>query len=188
MITIRKKNEATLIVESKDSGILMEVGEFFTFFAEGYKFIPAFKNKLWDGKIRLFCQRSNTLPYGLLFHLAEFAKQRGYELKLAPDVAPANVPSMESLLSYIDSLTITGGKDIIKPRDYQIDAITHALRESRSLLISPTRISSPISSPRTSRCWFTRGTRITSATSLAARPGRWRSSGPASRSASATST
>jgi superfamily II DNA or RNA helicase len=138
MITIRKKNEATLIVESKDSGILMEVNEYFTFFVEGYKYMPLFKNRVWDGKCRLYNSKTSTLPYGLLFHLAEFAKSRGYELKLDADVAPQNVPSMESLLSYLNSLTITCGKDIIKPRDYQIDAITHALRESRSLLISPT--------------------------------------------------
>lgn len=138
MITVRKKNESTVVVESKDSGLLMEIGEFFTFFAEGYKFMPSFKAKLWDGKVRLFDQRCNTLPYGLLFHLAEFAKQRDYQIKLDDSLLSSDVPSMQQLTSFIDALTITGGSNQIKPRDYQVDAFTHAMRESRALLISPT--------------------------------------------------
>ena len=54
MIRVRKKNEAHLVIDSEDSGILMELSEAFTFYAEGYKFTPAYKNKWWDGKIRLY--------------------------------------------------------------------------------------------------------------------------------------
>jgi len=37
MITAYKKNEAKVILRSDVSGILMEVSEYFTFFAEGYQ-------------------------------------------------------------------------------------------------------------------------------------------------------
>jgi hypothetical protein len=38
-ITVKKVNECTLKIWSDDHGIIMEAQEYFTFFAEGYKFI-----------------------------------------------------------------------------------------------------------------------------------------------------
>ena len=48
MIKARKRDEAKVILESQDSGILMELSEYFTFYAEGYRFMPAYRNKMWD--------------------------------------------------------------------------------------------------------------------------------------------
>ena len=76
MIRVRKKNEAHIVLESDDSGILRELSEYFTFYVEGYKFMPAYRNKMWDGKVRLFDMRSQQLPFGLLGQVAEFAKSR----------------------------------------------------------------------------------------------------------------
>ena len=42
--------------------------------------MPAFRNKLWDGKIRLFTLRERTLPAGLYYHLQEFTDKRQYNL------------------------------------------------------------------------------------------------------------
>ena len=36
MINVRKKDEAHLVLESEDSGVLRELSEYFTFFVEGY--------------------------------------------------------------------------------------------------------------------------------------------------------
>ena len=87
MIIIKKKNEAKLFVTSDDSGVLMEISEFFTFYADGYKWMPAFKNKLWDGKVRMFNSRDKTLPYGLLDDVLQFAKERGYQVQIDPEVS-----------------------------------------------------------------------------------------------------
>ena len=46
MLTAYKKDESKVLLRSEDSGILMELGEYFTFYAEGYKFMPAYRNKL----------------------------------------------------------------------------------------------------------------------------------------------
>ena len=80
MLTAYKKDESKVLLRSDDSGILMELSEYFTFYAEGYKFMPAYRNKLWDGKIRLFDSRSQTIPYGLMKRVAEFCYERGYKL------------------------------------------------------------------------------------------------------------
>ena len=52
-IVISKNDEVDIIVKSDDSGIIMELSEFFTFYVPGYKFVPSYRNKMWDGKIRL---------------------------------------------------------------------------------------------------------------------------------------
>ena len=59
----------------------MELNEFFTFYVPGYKFMPAFRNKLWDGKIRLFNYQTRQLYYGLLPYLVRFAAEREYEIE-----------------------------------------------------------------------------------------------------------
>ena len=82
MISASKKDEAKVILRSDDSGVLMELGEYFTFYAEGYKFMPAYRNKMWDGKIRLYDSRSQTIPYGLMKRVAEFCYERGYKLNV----------------------------------------------------------------------------------------------------------
>ena len=56
-ISIDKKNEVYMLVQA-EPGIEQEISEYFTFFIPGYRFMPSFKNKMWDGKIRLYNLRS----------------------------------------------------------------------------------------------------------------------------------
>ena len=63
-IKITKKNHAFMYIET-DPSIEMELAEHFCFFVPGYKFMPAYRNKYWDGKIRLFDSRKKTLYIGL---------------------------------------------------------------------------------------------------------------------------
>ena len=57
MIKVTKKSEVFAKIEA-ERYILKEMSEFFTFFVPGHQFTPAFKNKIWDGKIRLLDLRS----------------------------------------------------------------------------------------------------------------------------------
>lgn len=101
--------------------------------------MPAYKNKMWDGKIRLANLRNNTLPFGLLVHLAEFCRSRGYEIKISDEILKIHRPSLEELQEYADMIPLSvNGKRIPGMRDYQFDGFSHAIRENRSLLISPT--------------------------------------------------
>ena len=76
-IRVRKLNHANLHIQC-DSGTAQELNEFFSFYVPGYKFMPAFRNRMWDGKIRLFTVMSGELPAGLYEHLLQFAEQRDY--------------------------------------------------------------------------------------------------------------
>jgi superfamily II DNA or RNA helicase len=130
-IVITKNDEVDIIVKSNDSGIVMELSEFFTFYVPGYKFVPSYRNKLWDGKIRLYDTRNNTLPSGLLYHVEKFAGQRGYEI--LNKIQEANIESCD-----IPELSLSNAGNPISLRDYQSIAINHALKFKRSLLVSPT--------------------------------------------------
>lgn len=133
-IIIEKKNESTLYVTSRDSGILMELSEYFTFYAPGYKFMPSYRNKMWDGKLRLYNRMNSTIPYGLLNEVLQFSKDRDYQVNLTPDI--------ENRFSYdekfIDDLSLYGGGNQIEARDYQRKAFEFATENGKGILVSPT--------------------------------------------------
>ena len=137
-LQFHKVNESIIRCTSNDSSILMELSEHFTFMAEGYKFIPSYRNKLWDGRIRLYNSKTSTLPYGLLFDAMQFAKSRGYDIALDKELLSRVVPNVDDLKSYARGLKIMGGENIIEPRDYQLNAYCHGCLEGRSLILSPT--------------------------------------------------
>lgn len=138
-ITIQKKNEVFLNIQT-DPSIEMELSEHFQFFVPGYKFMPAYRNRMWDGKIRLFDSRKKTLYCGLHKYLHEFCDVRDYKLEVIESpqygaLESSLSPDLEGLLSKI-SLSVNGG-DII-PRQYQLEGLSHTLSQEKSLLLSPT--------------------------------------------------
>ena len=137
MLHVSKKDESKIYLRSDDSGILMEISEYFTFFAEGYKWMPAYRNKLWDGKLRLYDYRSQTLPFGLLARVAEFCQERGYKLE-CDDSLSHKFYEKKELQSFIDNSKLAIKDKEIKPRDYQLDAFYHGIQNKRAILISPT--------------------------------------------------
>ena len=138
-ITIQKKNEVFLNIQC-DPSIEMELSEHFQFFVPGYKFMPAYRNRMWDGKIRLFDSRKKTLYTGLYKYLREFCEVRDYNLEVIESpqygtLESALEPNIEGLLSQI-SLSVNG-RDIT-PRLYQLEGLSHTLSKEKSLLLSPT--------------------------------------------------
>ena len=138
IIKVKKKNEVFLHIETEPS-IEQELAEHFCFYVPGYKFMPAYKNRMWDGKIRLFDLRYKTLYGGLFEYVKEFANARQYELDVDMSTYGSpesnNIADIKGLLSEI-ALSVQG--DHITPRDYQLDALSCALQNKRSLLLSPT--------------------------------------------------
>jgi superfamily II DNA or RNA helicase len=138
-IIVKKKNEVFLHVVT-EPGIEMELTEHFCFFVPGYKFMPAYKNRMWDGKIRLFDLRKKVIYGGLFKYIKEFAQARGYEL-ICEDNSMYGRPDTEELHdieSLLDGLSLSVNGVGITPRSYQLDALSRALQEKKSLLLSPT--------------------------------------------------
>ena len=117
-----------------DPGIGFELNEYFTFEVPGAKFMPAVRNKVWDGKIRLFNVMSCLLYAGLNKYVEEFAKSRNYTVIYKSDFS-ADEFSLKEANEFIDSLKIP---EKFERRDYQIDAFTYAIRNRRALMLSPT--------------------------------------------------
>ena len=117
-----------------------ELSEHFCFFVPGYKFMPAYKNRMWDGKIRLYDSRKKTLYNGLYKYLSEFCEVRDYNLEVENNPTYGTLGSLsehnlEALLSDI-SLSVNG--DDITPRNYQLEGLSHTLKNKKTLLLSPT--------------------------------------------------
>jgi len=135
-IRIRKLNHANLHIEC-DYGQATELKEFFSFFVPGYKFMPAFRRRVWDGKIRLFDMNTGELPAGLVYHLIQFCKTRGYDVE--PIKTPYGMPHSEDkveakdLLDFVERLNLP-----FKIREYQFMALMEGLRKKRAILLSPT--------------------------------------------------
>tara|TARA_Y100000361_G_scaffold79886_1_gene70661 strand:+ start:150 stop:1628 length:1479 start_codon:yes stop_codon:yes gene_type:complete len=131
-LIVEKKNDVYLTVDC-DSNIQRELSEFFTFYVPGYKFMPAFRNRMWDGKIRLFSQKTKEIYFGLYPYIKAFCEERGYHIVAGKNVDIDNKVDKEIVKKFSNGL---GQK--FEARDYQIDAIYHSLKFNRTLLLSPT--------------------------------------------------
>lgn len=131
-ITLHKLNEAYIKFEC-DRGVAQELSEFFTFYVPNYQFTPAYKNKLWDGKIRLADLRSFTIYHGLVPYIEQFCKERGYILNVDPSIVATENFSLLEAKEFAESLGLPH-----EVRDYQLQAFVHAARNKRILLLSPT--------------------------------------------------
>jgi superfamily II DNA or RNA helicase len=141
-LTVKKKNEVYLTVDC-DSGVAQELSEFFTFFVPGYKFMPAYKNKVWDGKIRLFNSRDRTIYGGLFKYIQEFAEVRQATIQCEDDAYYGRPDTLDDidpaeLVQFAEGLNLFAHGKKIDPRDYQYEAIFHALQNKKALLLSPT--------------------------------------------------
>ena len=132
-VTIEKVNEVYVRVVA-DPDIKMEMSVYFTFDVPGAKFMPAVRNKIWDGKIRLLNPMTGMIYAGLIPNIAKFCRNREYDIELtSKDVWPLN--------KIDDNYGYTLAKEFdskYEPRDYQNTAVVHALRNNRGLLLSPT--------------------------------------------------
>jgi superfamily II DNA or RNA helicase len=133
-ITIDKVNEVHLKI-SCEKHILRELSEYFTFYVPGHQFTPAFRNKIWDGKIRLFDLRTNQLYIGLLHYIIDFCEERDYAY--SHDFVEDDY-SVYHAKKFIDGLKIHSNGKRIDVREHQINAFIHAMQNRRALLLSPT--------------------------------------------------
>lgn len=135
-LTISKINESALRIRC-DSGIAQELSDFFSFYVPGYKFMPAYRNRVWDGRIRLYNAQSQELPVGLFTYVTNFCAKRNYlvETETTSYGSPWDVEEIDEydLKHFLKNLNLP-----FEVRDYQYDAIKKALRVKRAILLSPT--------------------------------------------------
>ena len=136
-LSISKKNEVNLQVKS-EAHVYYELSDYFTFDVPGAKFMPQYRNKYWDGKIRLFSNHTGEIYVGLLDKLIQFCEDHNYTYEFKDNeyyglpFQTNDLISKEGVKDYMYSIC----KHV--PRDYQIEGVYDALKHNRKLLISPT--------------------------------------------------
>ena len=136
-LLIYKKNEVFLKIECEPH-IKYELSDQFTFDVPEAAFMPSYRSKHWDGKIRLFSPHTGEIYCGLLDRLITWCGEHEYKMKFESnkyygDVLESNpMVTMEGVKSFMSSITA------FKPRDYQVKAVYQALKNNRKLIISPT--------------------------------------------------
>ena len=116
-----------------DDGLARDLYDFFSFTVPGAKFMPSYKNRYWDGKVRLFSIKTNKIYIGLLPYVDEFCRERGFNFEGIQDVIGEKQRATEELHQFVEELNLP-----FSPRDYQMEAFRTAVQYGRQLLLSPT--------------------------------------------------
>ena len=133
-LVLTKKNEVYAHVQC-ERHVAMELSEYFTFFVPGHQFVPAFRNKIWDGKIRLFNRVTSELYLGLIPYVKEFCEEREYTYQYED---MEDEYSVYHANKFFDKLNLHSNGKPIGVREHQRNAFIHAMQRRRALLLSPT--------------------------------------------------
>lgn len=136
-VIISKRNENEVHLQCEQH-VLYDLQEHFTFDVEGASFSPAYRKKYWDGKIRLLSVAKNTLPAGLTYRLCKALDKFEYSWDFENNKY-YGVPYETDERVFVDGVDLFMNKiSGIKPREYQVDTVFHALKEYRKTIVSPT--------------------------------------------------
>ena len=134
---ITKKNEIDITLECEPH-ILYELQEAFSFDVEGASFSPAYRKKYWDGKIRLLSTSTKTMPAGLTYQLCKFLDRHDYTWEFENSKFYGTPYEMDERV-FEEGVDIFMNKiSSVKPRQYQVETVFHALKEYRKTIVSPT--------------------------------------------------
>ena len=137
-IHISKLNEVYLKVTCDNPGICYELVQYFTFEVPGHKFMPAYRNKMWDGKIRLFSDKTGKIYVGLLDYIKEFCDRNEIGYDIDDNVNDTKDVDKNNVEKFIKSLKPKSKGKNLTLRDYQSEAIWYGISKNRGMLISPT--------------------------------------------------
>lgn len=130
-LIVDKIDEVYLKIEA-DADIRRELGEYFTFEVPGFKFMPQFRNRVWDGKIRLFSYATGKIYTGLYPYILNWCKENNVQVVDGTKIKDTKV-DISKVDEFIKALKIP-----MEVRDYQKEAFIHAVKKNRCLLLSPT--------------------------------------------------
>jgi len=137
-LILSKKNDVYVIVKTEPN-ISRELSDFFTFEVPGARFMPQYKKRIWDGKIRLYNMINGEIYYGLIPYIEEFAKRNDIDIEYEGELNATEYAIEPTVLDgFIRNVRPKSNGKTLQLRDYQRNAVVHAIRNNRSLLLSPT--------------------------------------------------
>lgn len=128
-VVITQINNSYVKIQCEPS-IAQEMSDFFTFDVPDAKFSPQYRNRYWDGKIRLFNLKTNQIYAGLIRHIQEFCKINEYSCSTSE--LKSTIPDIPKL-EFIDKLKLP-----FEAHDHQKIGFIHSLSHKRAIIISPT--------------------------------------------------
>jgi|TARA_R110001592_G_scaffold47214_1_gene149816 superfamily II DNA or RNA helicase len=136
-VFISKKNENEIHIDCEQH-VLYELQEAFSFDVEGASFSPAYRKKFWDGKVRLCSVVKQTLPAGLTYRLCKWLDKHDYKWDFRESKYYGVPYEVDERIFYEGVELFMNKISGVKPRDYQIETVFHALKEYRKTIVSPT--------------------------------------------------
>jgi superfamily II DNA or RNA helicase len=136
-LVIKKVNESYIKVDC-EKHIAKELSEYFQFYVPGYQFVPAFRNRIWDGKVRLYNLQTSQIYYGLLSYIESFCAERDYTFEYQNGIELEDEYSVYHAKKFSEDLYIHSNGKPIEVREHQLNAFVHAMQKRRALLVSPT--------------------------------------------------
>ncbi len=115
-----------------DESVAWELRDAFSFRPPGFQFVPSYRQRLWDGYLRMFNPQSRQIYRGLAPQVIKWATDRGYTYEYK-DEDLDNSFSVEEAKEFIDGLNPKH-----YPRDYQVLSFVHVIRSKRRIVLSPT--------------------------------------------------
>ena len=135
---ISKKNEVYLKLEDLQPSEQQELAEYFTFEVPGAKFMPMYRNRIWDGKIRLFSPASGEIYVGLLDYVKSYCDKNNISYIEEENVDDTRDVMGTVVRGFVRSLKPKSKGKSLKIRDYQLEAVQLALSRNSALILSPT--------------------------------------------------
>jgi len=137
VLTIEHVDSVNIKIDC-ERGIAKELSDFFTFKVPGHQYMPAFRNKIWDGQIKLYNIYSQLIYAGLYDYIIQFATDRNYNINEVKNENKTSI-SKEHIKSFInDHLKPYAAGESILAHEHQIDGVSYAINNERCLLLSPT--------------------------------------------------
>lgn len=130
-IIITNKDESWIRVDC-DESIAWELRDAFSFRPPGFQFVPSYKQKLWDGYLRLFDVTKRQIYRGLAPQVIKWIEEKGYTYEYTGEQYDTSF-SVEEANQFIETLNPKHA-----PRDYQVASFVHAIRSRRRIVLSPT--------------------------------------------------
>ena len=130
------KNNVHIQIICDDWDFMTLVHEKFSYFAEGYRFAPSFKNHSWNGKINML-KPDGTMYFGLYQSLYDFCVSMNHPVELDPKITKFAL-ELPIFKKFVETQDVHTGGTGIMPYYYQLDAVHFGLEQQRCILLSPT--------------------------------------------------
>ena len=100
---LSKLNEVYLKLEV-DPSLSKELANYFTFEVPGARFMPKYRNRIWDGKIRLFSEQTGKIYVGLLPYIKQYCEKNNISINIDKGVEDDRDIVRKSVRDFIISL------------------------------------------------------------------------------------